>query len=519
VLPDSIGREASMLTGVNEGPRAGRRMNATGIAACTGWTAVRAMRFEHPETAMERIVDSLDVKRRLTCILSADAVGYSSQMGRDEEGTIRVLAAHRAVIDGIIVFHQGRIVGTAGDSVLAEFASAVEGVRCAIEIQDAISTRNDSLPEERRMLFRVGVNLGDVVVQDGDLLGDGVNVAARLQSIAEPGGICISSSVYDQITGKLDLGFQDIGDRMLKNISRPIHVYRLSGAGKRAVVHRSAPKPARWSAALLVAATAAGMLLAAAGVAWKTGWLRGDASSRGPSSTTVALPSSTPAAAPSPAPTPQSTNADGTAGRMQAEADVARIRVEAEALKRQAESELARTRAEAEAARAARVRADAEAAAARVRAQAEADAARIRAEAAPPAAKPAPQARTDATTTAPVPPKGAFDGSWQVEMRCAALANGAAGFTVVFPARVVDSRILGERGKEGAPDSLRMEGEIRADGSALLGVRGFTADPKFNPRRLPPGSPYRYQVTARFDGASGTGTRNDRPCELAFRRQ
>ena len=175
-------------------------------------------------------MDSLSVKRRLTCILAADAVGYSRQMGNDEEGTIRVLAAHRAVIDGIIAFHQGRIIGTAGDSVLAEFASAVEAVRSAIEIQDAIRTRNDSLPEDRRMVFRVGVNLGDVVVKDDDILGDGVNVAARLESIAEPGGVCISSSVYDQITGKLDLGFQDIGEQTLKNISRPIRAFSVSGA-------------------------------------------------------------------------------------------------------------------------------------------------------------------------------------------------------------------------------------------------------------------------------------------------
>ncbi len=159
-------------------------------------------------------MDSLSVKRRLTCILAADAVGYSSHMGHDEDGTIRVLAAHRAVIDGIIAFHEGRIIGTAGDSVLAEFASVVEAVRCAVEIQEALKTRNDSLPEGRRMYFRVGVNLGDVVVKDQDLLGDGVNVAARLETIAEPGGICISSSVYDQITGKLDLGFQDIGEQI-----------------------------------------------------------------------------------------------------------------------------------------------------------------------------------------------------------------------------------------------------------------------------------------------------------------
>ena len=126
-------------------------------------------------------MESLNVKRRLTCILAADAVGYSKQMSVDEEGTIRVLAAHRAVIDGIIAFHQGRIIGTAGDSVLAEFSSAVEAVRCAIEMQDAIRTRNDSLPEDRRMIFRVGVNLGDVVVKGDDILGDGVNVAARLE--------------------------------------------------------------------------------------------------------------------------------------------------------------------------------------------------------------------------------------------------------------------------------------------------------------------------------------------------
>ena len=147
------------------------------------------------------MVEPSSVNRRLTCILAADAVGYSKQMGQDEEGTIRVLSAHRAVIDGIIAFHQGRIVSTAGDSIIAEFSSAVDSVRCAVEIQEALKTRNDSLPEHRQMHFRIGVNLGDVVVKNEDLLGDGVNVAARLETMAEPGGICISSSVYDQITG------------------------------------------------------------------------------------------------------------------------------------------------------------------------------------------------------------------------------------------------------------------------------------------------------------------------------
>jgi hypothetical protein len=127
------------------------------------------------------------VKRKLAAILAADAVGYSRAMASDEEGTVKVLNAHRAVIDGIIQFHEGRIVNTAGDSVLAEFASPTQAVRCAVEIQDALKTRNDSLPEDRRMQFRIGVNLGDVMVKGDDLLGDGVNVAARLESIAEPG--------------------------------------------------------------------------------------------------------------------------------------------------------------------------------------------------------------------------------------------------------------------------------------------------------------------------------------------
>ena len=214
------------------------------------------------------------VKRRLTCILAADAVGYSGQMGTDEEGTMRVLSAHRAVIDGIIAFHNGRIVGTAGDSVLAEFSSVVEAVRCAVEIQDALKTRNDALPEHRRMLFRIGVNLGDVMVKDDDLLGDGVNVAARLEGIAEPGGICISSSVYDQITGKLDLGFLDIGERSLKNITRPIRVFRISGTGTPArATSPIPPAPARRKI-FPTALFAAGVVAIAAIVAWQAGWIR-----------------------------------------------------------------------------------------------------------------------------------------------------------------------------------------------------------------------------------------------------
>mgnify|MGYP000907639562 CR=1 FL=1 len=232
-------------------------------------------------------MDPHTIKRRLSCILAADAVGYSAHMGRDEVGTVRVLAAHRAVIDGIIAFHEGRIVGTAGDSVLAEFSSVVEAVRCAVEIQEAIKTRNDSLPPAQQMSFRVGINLGDVVVRENDLLGDGINVAARLETLAEPGGICISSGVYDQITGKLDLGFEDIGEQNLKNIMRPIRVYRISGARPAAMssefaspaalpsqardARQAAPSSGRW---MLGVGSAAGAVLVAGLAAWQAGWLR-----------------------------------------------------------------------------------------------------------------------------------------------------------------------------------------------------------------------------------------------------
>jgi len=161
---------------------------------------------------MESGTPGTPIKRRLTAILAADAVGYSRQMSENEERTLQVLAAQRAIIDRIIAAHGGRIVGTAGDSVLAEFQSSVEAVRCAVEIQEGLETRNAGVPESERLLFRIGVNLGDVMVDGADILGDGVNVAARLEGIAEPGGICISSSVYDQIAGKLSLGFVDMGE-------------------------------------------------------------------------------------------------------------------------------------------------------------------------------------------------------------------------------------------------------------------------------------------------------------------
>jgi len=167
------------------------------------------------------------MERRLAAILAADVVGFSRLVGADEEGTLRTLSAYREVIDGLVAEHSGRVFGSAGDSVIAEFASPVEAVRCAAEVQQELGKRNADVPEDRRMVFRIGVNLGDVVVKGDDLLGDGVNVAARLEALSVPGGISISRSVRDQIRDKLSLRLEDQGEVAVKNIARPIRVFRV----------------------------------------------------------------------------------------------------------------------------------------------------------------------------------------------------------------------------------------------------------------------------------------------------
>lgn len=165
--------------------------------------------------------------RKLAAILAADIAGYSRLMGIDEAGTARSLREHRLAIDPIVASHRGRIVKTAGDGILLEFPSIVAAVQCALSIQMVMAERNAELPQDRRMLFRIGINVGDVLVEDDDILGDGVNVAARLESIAEPGGICISESAYQQVRDKLDIRFEDIGEQHLKHIARPVQAYRV----------------------------------------------------------------------------------------------------------------------------------------------------------------------------------------------------------------------------------------------------------------------------------------------------
>ena len=168
------------------------------------------------------------VERRLTAILAADVAGYSRLMGEDEEGTLARLNAHRReLIDPMVAEHHGRIVKTTGDGLLIEFPSVVEAVSCALAVQRAMVERNAATPEEKRITFRIGVNLGDIIVEDGDIHGDGVNIAARLEGIAEPGGICISDDAFRQVRAKVEAEFADIGEQSLKNIARPIRVYRI----------------------------------------------------------------------------------------------------------------------------------------------------------------------------------------------------------------------------------------------------------------------------------------------------
>src|SRR6516164_9157617 len=180
------------------------------------------------------------VGRRLAAIVAADVAGYSRLMGLDEVGSARTLREHRKVTDAVVVKHGGRLVKTTGDGVLLEFPSVVDAVEYAVAVQAVMNQRNEGIPQDRRMLFRIGINLGDILIEGDDILGDGVNVAARLEGIAEPGGICISSSAHDQVRGKVPVEFTDLGEQTLKNIARPILAYTV---GQSANARQTAPPP------------------------------------------------------------------------------------------------------------------------------------------------------------------------------------------------------------------------------------------------------------------------------------
>src|SRR6516164_9693006 len=188
-----------------------------------GFDSARPERLvRRPETAMQE-----SQSRRLAAILAADIAGYSALMGADEARTVRDLKGHQAVVLPMVGEFGGRIIDTAGDGILAEFPSVVNAVKCAVAIQSKMAERNAMIEPTLRMQFRVGINIGDVVYDESRIYGDGINVAARLEAVAEPGGICISSKVYEEVGGRIDLAYQDIGEQQLKNIARPVRVYRV----------------------------------------------------------------------------------------------------------------------------------------------------------------------------------------------------------------------------------------------------------------------------------------------------
>ena len=232
------------------------------------------------------------VERRLTAILAADVAGYSRLMGADEEGTLARLKAHRReLVDPKIAEHRGRIVKTTGDGLLAEFASVVDAVRCAVEIQREMAERNAGVPSDRRIDFRVGINVGDIIIDDSDIFGDGVNVATRLEGLAEPGGICVSRMVRDQVRDKLTVTFEDMGEQQVKNITRPVRAYRVvtdaaaPTAAARPAARRRVP---RWALATGIAA----ILILAAGAAafWRVHPPQPDTTVAGTTATPPALP-------------------------------------------------------------------------------------------------------------------------------------------------------------------------------------------------------------------------------------
>src|SRR5215469_12527348 len=173
-------------------------------------------------------VPEISSVRRLAAVLAADVAGYSRLMGRNEEGTLGQLMAHRrALVDPKIVEHHGRIVKTTGDGILAEFASVVDAVRCAVEMQRGMEERNASIPIDERLEFRVGINLSDVISEGDDIYGNGVNVAARVEALANAGGVLVSNTVYDHVRDRLPFVFEDLGEQRVKNIARPVRVYRI----------------------------------------------------------------------------------------------------------------------------------------------------------------------------------------------------------------------------------------------------------------------------------------------------
>ena len=210
-------------------------------------------------------LEALAIERRLSAILAADIAGYSRLMGEDEAATVRALKGHQAAILPLVGRHGGRVIDTAGDGLLAEFPSVIGATECAVEIQAVMAVRNEDVSEHRRMRFRIGINLGDVIHDETRIYGDGINVAARLEALAEAGGVLVSQAVHDQVRDRLGLEFDDLGECELKNIARPVRVYRVDVTGAPTSQRRPAK---RWSRVLALAGGLIALAAIGAGIGW-----------------------------------------------------------------------------------------------------------------------------------------------------------------------------------------------------------------------------------------------------------
>jgi TolB-like protein/class 3 adenylate cyclase len=208
-------------------------------------------------------------KRKLTAIFSADVAGYSRLMGEDEAATVKTLSAYREVMASLIKQHRGRVIDSPGDNILAEFGSVVDAVQCGVAVQKELQARNEDLPENRRMEFRIGINLGDVIEEGDRIYGDGVNIAARLEALADPGGICVSKTAFDHIETKLPLGYDYLGEQEVKNITKPVGAYRVL-MDPRITVAGKKPGPMKWKKPAIAGALAVLVVIVAAALWFAT---------------------------------------------------------------------------------------------------------------------------------------------------------------------------------------------------------------------------------------------------------
>ncbi len=245
-------------------------------------------------------MDKPDFKRKLSAVFMADVVGYSRLMGEDEAATLQTLNIYHGVMETLIRQHRGRVVDAPGDAVLAEFNSVVDAVQCAVAVQKELQARNAELPENRWMQFRIGINLGDIIEEGDKIYGDGVNIAARLEALADPGGICISRTAFDHIETKLPLGYEFLGEKEVKNIARPVGAYRVLLEPRVTVVSPPVPEKPRPRQSMPIFVGIGLLLLAVASLGvWKAGWF-----SAPPEKQTVLAPPQPPAPAPTPAAPP-----------------------------------------------------------------------------------------------------------------------------------------------------------------------------------------------------------------------